>query len=257
MVVTGRRPFFYLYDTVAGKADRMPPIPGRQEKSWERSVAAPDGKTLALLGNDGYILLYDVQQKACRTTQHMKLNGSVRTVCFSESASSSLDLFASGSDGDVYRFDIRNSSRCVERFSNLDGTITSSLAVSRRTLAVGAESGVVNLYSQHAADLSSSSSEQRLPLKSILNLKTSVDAMRYNSDGQLLAISSRREKDALKLVHVPSRTVYSNWPTSQTPLGYVWSMDFSPSSRFLAMGNDQGKCLLYKLLHYDENKSSS
>jgi U3 small nucleolar RNA-associated protein 18 len=241
--VTGRRPFFYLYDAAAGQADRLPPIPGRPEKSWERAVAAPDGRTLALLGNDGYILLYDVQQKACRTTQHLKLNGSVRTVCFAESP---LELFASGSDGDVYHFDIRNSRRCVERFSNLDGTISSALAASHHTLAVGAESGVVNLYAQHHA-------EQRTPLKSILNLKTSVDAMQFNSDGQLLAMASRREKDALKLVHIPSRTVYSNWPTSQTPLGYVWSMDFSPSSRFLALGNDQGKCLLYKLLHYDND----
>ena len=248
VVVTGRRPFFYHFDTDSGKVDRHAKIPGREEKSWERSVASPDGRTLALLGNDGYILLYDVQQKSCRTTQHCKLNGSVRTVCFSPEGS---ELFASGSDGDVYRFDVRNSHRCVERFSNLDGTVTSSLAVARRTWAVGAESGVVNLYGADDEDRA-----ERTPLKSILNLKTSVDALCYNFDGQLLAMSSRREKDALKLVHIASRTVFSNWPTSQTPLGYVWSLDFSPASRFLAIGNDQGKCLLYKILHYEDRNDA-
>ena len=75
--------------------------------------------------------------------------------------------------------------------------------------------------------------------------------MTYNHDGDVLAISSRFEKDSLKLVHVPTGTVYSNWPTSNTPLGYVFSIDFSPFSNYMAIGNDQGKCLLYKMIHYE------
>jgi U3 small nucleolar RNA-associated protein 18 len=204
-----------------------------------------------------------VQRKTCRTTQHIKLNGSVRAVSFTVPDGS--ELLASGSDGDIYRYDVRHTSKCVERFTNMDGTITSSLASSRRTFAVGAESGVVNLYSEQMPvprlptprgsalwnASNTTTTTNHTPLKSIMNLKTSVDAVRYNHDGQLLAISSRRDRDAMKLIHVPTRTVYSNWPTSQTPLGYVWSMDFSPSSKFIAIGNDQGKCLLYKLMHYE------
>jgi U3 small nucleolar RNA-associated protein 18 len=85
-----------------------------------------------------------------------------------------------------------------------------------------------------------------------MNLHTSADYIRFNSDGQILAMATQREKHGLKLLHVPSKTVFSNWPTSKTPLGYVWSMDFSPTSKFLAIGNDKGKCLLYKLNHYDD-----
>ena len=147
------------------------------------------------------------------------------------------------------------SRQCIERFSNGDGTITSSLAVSNTNLAVGAESGVVNLYSEYRQQRSESSfltgMRAKTPLKSIMNLHTSADVVRFNSDGQILAMSSQREKHGLKLLHVPSRTVFSNWPTSQTPLGYVWSMGFSPGSKFLAVGNDKGKCLLYKLNHYN------
>jgi U3 small nucleolar RNA-associated protein 18 len=264
VVVTGRRPFFYIYDTIADKVLHIPKLYGRDEKSWERCVASPyDDTTIALLGNDGYVILYDTKRQTCRTTQPIKLNGSVRTVSFTNNG---LELLASGSDGDIYRYDIRSStSKCIERFSNMDGTITSNMACSRRTFAVGAESGVVNIYAENEhqqPQISSSSSPSllrgfsstttpRTPLKSIMNLKTSVDAMRYNDDGQILAISSRREKDTMKLIHIPTRTVYSNWPTSHTPLGYVWSLDFSPQSKFLAIGNDQGKCLLYKLMHYD------
>jgi U3 small nucleolar RNA-associated protein 18 len=114
------------------------------------------------------------------------------------------------------------------------------LSASFKNLAVGAESGVVNLYSAHSKD----------PIKSIMNLHTSADYTKFNHDGQILAFSSRREKHSMKLLHVPSATVFSNWPTTKTPLNYVWSMDFSPQSKFLAVGNDQGKCLLYKLNHY-------
>ena len=57
-------------------------------------------------------------------------------------------------------------------------------------------------------------------------------------------------KDSLKIFHVPSKTVYSNWPTAQTPLHYVTSVDFSANSGMLAIGNDRGKVLLYRLKHY-------
>lgn len=86
-----------------------------------------------------------------------------------------------------------------------------------------------------------------------MNVRTSIDSMRFNPTGDILAISSRREKDSLKLVHVPTQTVFSNWPTSKTPLGYVCSVDFSPGSKYMAIGNDKGKCLLYKVMHYNQS----
>lgn len=127
------------------------------------------------------------------------------------------------------------------------------MAASSRHLAVGAESGVVNLYSEQTTQ-SSWASSARTPLKSILNLSTSADLVRFNDDGQILAMSTRRDKHGLKLLHVPTGTVFSNWPTSKTPLSYVWSMDFSPKSRYFAIGNDKGKCLLYRLPHYEINE---
>ena len=270
VVVTGRRPFFYVYDTVADKVQQIPPIQNRNEKSWERCVVSPhDNNTVALLGNDGYIILYNIQQQKPFTTQPIKLNGSVRTVAFNQYNSN--ELLASGSDGDIYRYDLRYQSnyKCIERFHNDDGTISSQIATSAQTFAVAAESGVVNIYNNNSTTSTTesvllsqspsllrglstiSSPLQRQPIKSIMNIKTCVDTMTYNHDGSLLAIASRFEKDCMKLVHVPTGTVYSNWPTSNTPLGYVFSMDFSPQSNFIAIGNDQGKCLLYKLTHYE------
>jgi U3 small nucleolar RNA-associated protein 18 len=150
------------------------------------------------------------------------------------------------------RWDVK-SRQCLERFPNRDGTITSCLAASSNSLAVGAESGVVNIYSEHQQNVRRSllpGDSNKAPLKSIMNLHTSADCVRFNTDGQILAMSTQREKHGLKLMHVPTKTIFSNWPTTKTPLGYIWSMDFSPESKFLALGNDKGKCLLYKLNHY-------
>jgi len=122
--------------------------------------------------------------------------------------------------------------------------------MSSNYVAVGSESGVVNLYDN--ASLEERSQSKRTPIKQIMNLKTSVDFMKFNTNGEILAMSTRREKDSLKLLHTKSKTVFSNWPTTKTPLGYVWSLDFSPGSKFMAIGNDKGKCLLYKLNHYHE-----
>ncbi len=242
--MSGRRPFFYMYDMIAGKIDKVPRIQGRKEKSLEKFTTSPDGKLIAFIGNDGYIIL--VEAKSKMWVADFKMNGSARAVSFSPDGDF---IIASGSDGDVYRWDIR-SKKCIDRYQNQDGTITSFLSESSKFTAVGAESGVVNLYN-HDKTPSLLFQKARTPIKSIMNLHTSVDHMRFNPTGDILAISSQREKDSLKLVHTPTQTVFSNWPTSKTPLGYVYSLDFSPGSKFMAVGNDKGKCLLYKLSHYD------
>lgn len=35
---------------------------------------------------------------------------------------------------------------------------------------------------------------------------------------QLLALASRMKKDAMRLLHTPSLTVFSNWPTARCAL---------------------------------------
>jgi U3 small nucleolar RNA-associated protein 18 len=52
-------------------------------------------------------------------------------------------------------------------------------------------------------------------------------------------------------IHMPSLTAFSNWPTSSTPLGHVTSVDFSPGSEYVAIGNTRGRVLLYHLKDYD------
>ena len=89
------------------------------------------------------------------------------------------------------------------------------------------------------------------PMKVLSQLTTSVDTVEFSADGRLLAIGSRMKRDAMRLVHVDSMTSYSNWPTSKSPLHYVHSVCFSPSTGYLCIGNARGRAVTYRLHHYD------
>lgn len=45
-------------------------------------------------------------------------------------------------------------------------------------------------------------------------------------------------------------TTFTNWPTQRTPLSYVQNISFSPNDGILAIANDKGKCLAYRINHY-------
>ncbi len=72
----------------------------------------------------------------------------------------------------------------------------------------------------------------------------------YVTPLQVLAMASRMKKDSLRLVHLPSLTVFSNFPTGRSPLHFVHCLAFSPKGGFLAIGNAKGRVLLYRLHHY-------
>lgn len=241
VIASARRHFVYLYDMNAGAVDRISPLVGREERSLESFQVSPDSKIVAFLGNEGYILLASLKTKQLIGT--LKMNGSVRTISFSESGRI---LLSSGGDGEVYHWDM-GTRRCIYKGRDEGCIRSTTLSVSSdsRLFAAGSDCGVVNLYERERF-----LKGDNCPAKTFMNLVTTVDNLKFNHDSQILAMSSRMKKNALRLVHVPSQTVFSNWPTSNTPLQYVHTLDFSPGGGFLAVGNAAGKVLLYRLRHY-------
>lgn len=157
------------------------------------------------------------------------------------------ELLSIGSDGEVYTWDLR-SRRCIHRAPDEGCVKSSALDVSPDSslFATGSGMGVVNLYNRE-----SFLGGVRKPVKTFMNLTTSIDALKFSPDSQILAMSSRMKKDAVRLIHVPSQTVFSNWPKPKSMLQYVQSMAFSPGGGYFAAGNGAGKVLLYRLHHYD------
>ncbi|KAI1293415.1 U3 snoRNP protein [Mortierella claussenii] len=241
VVASGRRKYFYTFDIEAGKVDKSSGIYGRKEKSLEKFSLSPCGRWIAFLGRDGYIVL--VSSSTRQWVKNLKMNGNVRAVAWSSDSSF---LYSVGGDAEIYQWEV-SSGKCLHRFLDDGGFRPTCIAVSPNDqfFAVGSKSGIVNIY-----DRTCLTTRSPKTLRAIGNLTTAIHTMRFNHDSQILAISSKGRKDQLRLIHIPSLKVFPNWPTKGTPLSYVSTLAFSPRSGYLAIGNDKGKVLLYRLNHY-------
>ncbi|KAI5301401.1 hypothetical protein KEM55_001757, partial [Ascosphaera atra] len=85
------------------------------------------------------------------------------------------------------------------------------------------------------------------PARVLDQLTTPTSHLVFSNDGQLLVMASRWKKDALRLVHLPSCTVYRNWPTSSTPFGRISAVAISPTSDMIAVANEAGKIRLWNV----------
>ena len=244
VVLSGRKPYFYSYDTESGKVTKVPGLQGKQLKSYEHMLVSPEGTRLAFLGTGGYVHIADARSKAW--TGDVKMNTAARAAVFSDENT----LISSGMAADIYKWDLRMAGRCVNRFKNADGTCVSSLAVGKTVsnsfLAAGSESGVMTLYDGNLR----SGLEAPTTLRTAMNLTSKITNTQFHPSAQCMSYSSPEQNDHLRVLHVATGTVFSNWPTKDTPLRKVQSLAFSPGGGYFAVGNDRGKVLLYRLNHF-------
>ena len=129
------------------------------------------------------------------------------------------------------------------------GFSTTKLAVSPngQLLASGSKMGSVNLFHINAeTDLL-----EDKPFKTLMNLTTSITDLKFNHSSEMLAMCSKWQKNAFRIAHIPSYTVFSNFPgVAPGVLKYPFSLSFSHQSEFLAMGNDEGKAHLFQFNHF-------
>merc|ERR1712080_434750 len=146
-----------------------------------------------------------------------------------------------GEEGEVYVWDMRRR-LCIHRFTD-DGCISGTcVATGGDYLATGSTTGVVNVYNTRAALLSTSTPR---PVRAVMNLVTPITCLKFNHTAEILAMTSRFTDNAVKLLHVPSMTVFKNFPdTKRYQLHKVLSLDISQGSGYLAMGNIKGSANL-------------
>lgn len=147
----------------------------------------------------------------------------------------------------MYIWDL-NTRTCINRAID-DGCLScASLAVSPsgQFVATGSAQGVVNLY-----DIKTVLENQSpTPLKTMMNLVTSITSLKFNPTSEILSVASVDKHNAFKMMHLPSFTVFSNFPTRQTNIGIPQTIAFSPGSGYLSISNSTGSALLYRLRHY-------
>ncbi|RVW54790.1 U3 small nucleolar RNA-associated protein 18-like [Vitis vinifera] len=144
VIIAGRRKFFYSFDLVKAKVDKIGPLIGREEKSLEAFEVSPDSGTIAFVGNEGYILLVSSKTKELIGT--LKMNGTVRSLAFADDGR---QLLSSGGDGHIYHWDLRTRT-CFHKGTDegcINGTALCA-SPSGALFAAGSASGIVNVYNK-------------------------------------------------------------------------------------------------------------
>lgn len=230
-----RRRYMYKWSVNASRIEKINRLYGHEknQRSFEHFKLSLDGKYIALVGRSGWINM--LSAVTGQWVRGFKVEGELVDFDFSRSL-----IIAINKAGEVWEFDIQTGD-IKSRWTDRCGVgITTIRLGGDRWLAVGSNTGVVNVYDRLKNEL----------VGTVENLVTSITSLEFNHDSQLLCIASKDKKDALKLVHIPTCRVYRNWPTSGTPLGKVTSVCFSPTSEMLATGNEAGKVRLWRLNHY-------
>lgn len=238
VVGSHKHAYFYYYDMIAGKIIQVPAVKDMDQTNMKDFEVSPDGRVIAFQGKYGYIHLLTAKTKEWITS--LKMSDFVRSLAFNKDGSK---LYSHGDGGEVFVWDM-NTRNCVQKFHD-DGCIKGtaiSLSPDGQLIACGSDSGVVNMYNSDTA------SQPKLA-KILLNLTTPITRLKFNSTNEMMVMTSDWKDNAIRLVHVPSMTVFSNWPQNFN-MRRVSSADFSLNSGYLAIANNTGKAYLYRLKHY-------
>ncbi|ROW01676.1 hypothetical protein VSDG_02056 [Cytospora chrysosperma] len=266
IVFAGRRRFFHSWNLSTGLVKKVTKIQGHQEeqKTMERFRLSPDGKHMALIATSrkGGGMLNIVSMSSMQWVAQARLDsrGGIADFVWWRDGQGITIL---GKDGQVAEWSLATR-RTVGVWRDEGSTGGTVMAMGGRDgpqgiggdrwVALGSNSGVLNIYdrNQLVSKVDGDAVEikpQPEPARRCEQLTTPITITTFSPDGQLLAFGSQHKKDALKLVHLPTCTVYRNWPTEQTPMGRVTAVTFGKTkdADVLAVGNDVGKIRLWEI----------
>ena len=224
----------------------------------ERFKLSPCGRWMALVGSPrkggGYINIIDT--KTCQWTAEVRVEGNGGLADFDWWGDGE-GLVAVGKGGEAVEYSLQER-RVLARWIDEGAVGTTAVAIGGqgsgpkdlgedRWLAVGSSSGIVNIYDRRKWTNADNIPPRPKPARVFHQLTTPTSHLAFSPDGQMLCFVSRWKRDALRLAHLPSCTVYKNWPTSNTPLGRITAVAWNVNSEMLAVGNEQGKVRLWEV----------
>ncbi|XP_060519478.1 U3 small nucleolar RNA-associated protein 18 homolog [Cylas formicarius] len=239
-VLGSRLPYIQSYDLLAAKSVRYKLPPGMTQ--CKKFVVSPDDKFMAVAGKWGEVHIISTVSK--ERIFMLKQDSEVTALEYNPKGNL---LFGHSDTGEITVWDM-NMQRVKHKFADegcLQGTAL-SVSSSNQFLAAGSAQGVVNLYGMEDV----LKNKLPKPRKGILNLTTQITGLKFNHTSEVLAFTSVDIKNSIRLFHVGSGTVYSNFPPFDSKLGNLNCINFSPNSGFLALGNRKSLVSLYRLKHF-------
>ncbi|PYI19788.1 WD40 repeat-like protein [Aspergillus violaceofuscus CBS 115571] len=270
---SGRRRYFHIWDLETGKVDKVNGTADRKEeqKTMERLKLSPCGRFVGLVGSarKGGGLINILDSNTAQWIAQVRVDGRGGVSDFAW-WSDGEGMTVVSKSGEVSEWDGRVN-RVVARWIDAGAVGTTVLSLGGRSgrtqlggdrwVAIGSSSGIVNVYDRRewaaayataAASNEDETSQSFIPrnpepVRVLDQLTTPISHLVFAPDGQFFVMASRWKRDALRIVHLPSCTVYRNWPTSNTPFGRISAVAISPNSEQLAVGNEQGRIRLWEI----------
>lgn len=274
--LSARTRYFHVWDLSSGQVEKITRVYGQQheQKSMEHFKLSPTGRYMALQGSTkkggGVVNILDAATLQWVSQVRIESRGGIADFVWWRDGRG---LTVAGKGGEITEWDAAEQ-KVVARWQDEGAVGTTTLALggqhevargpvgTDRWIAVGSSSGIVNIYDRRiwlGSNAKSASGsdipQQPKPTKTLDHITTPTSHLAFSHDGQIMAMASRWKRDAMRLVHLPSCTVFRNWPTSSTPLGRITGVAFasgdavhgSDAHSVLAIANEQGKIRLWEI----------
>ncbi|KAH7410193.1 WD40-repeat-containing domain protein [Phaeosphaeria sp. MPI-PUGE-AT-0046c] len=277
--LSARRRYFHVWNIATGKVEKVSRVYGHQheQRTMEHFSLSPNGKYMALRGSSrkggGVINVLDAATLQWVTQARIESRGGVADFAWWQNGQG---MAIAGKNGEVTEWSVQDG--VIGRWNDEGavGTTVISLGGNSgrndwiggdRWVAVGSSSGVVNVYDRRAwseanlgedvtSDANSGIPRAPKPVRALQNLTTPTSHLTFSPDGQILAMASRWKNNAMRLVHLPSATVFKNWPTEKTPLGRITSVAWGKpnedeeregSFALIAVGSEAGHVRMWEV----------
>jgi U3 small nucleolar RNA-associated protein 18 len=259
---SGRRRYFHTWDMPSGIIQKVTRVYGQKEdqKSMERFKLSPCGRYMGLIGTSkkggGLVNVLDANTTQWIAAARIEGKNGVADFAWWKNGEG---FTVVGKGGEVGEWHVDSRSFLAKWWD--DGSIGATVLTlggsngpqplgCDRWVVIGSQSGIVNIYDRRTFVTEKNEVEIKArpkPNRTFQQLTTPTSNLTISPDGQILVLSSKWKKDALRLVHLPSCTVYRNWPTSSTPLGRITAVAFASGSDMLAVANEAGKIRLWDI----------
>ena len=244
IIITGRRKHYYIYNIEKQNLTRIEgnlALSSNQINSFEKCFVGLDSNIYSFGDNYGNIYLYDINTK--RFKYDIKISSSINSICFDDKNY----LYAVGDQSEIYIYDLRKYRNCLKKVNDYGNFYTNCMDISNdyNYISTGGKQGYVNLYK--VTDLINDLNEDVEPVKIYDNLTTSCDFVKFNKINTMLAMSSKWKKNAMRLINLDNKKVYTNFPSFKEHMKYLFCLDFNSDNSLISIGNDEGKAFLFHI----------